>query len=67
MKTIRLSLAVLFTIALSLTSCTDTNDGTYVTPISISEKIQGTWAAISVKQTDETAKTAGQNTTDMGL
>ena len=67
MKTIRLSLAVLFTIALLLTSCTDTNDGTYIAPISISEKIQGTWAAISIKQTDEIAKTAGQTTTEMGL
>ena len=67
MKTIRLSLAVLFTIALSLTSCTDTNDGAYVTPISVSEKIHGNWAAISVKQTDEIAKTAGQTPTDLGL
>lgn len=47
--------------------CVDTNDGNYVAPISISEKIQGTWAAISVKQTDEIAKTAGQTPTDLGL
>ena len=67
MKTIRLSLAVLFSITLLLTSCTDTNDGTYIAPISIAEKIHGNWAAISVKQTDEIAKTAGQTPTDLGL
>ena len=59
---------LLFTVVLlALIACTDTNDGTFVAPISVSEKIHGTWAAISIKQTDEIAKTAGQTPTDLGL
>ena len=53
MKAIRYFFSAILTIVLLLSSCTDTNDGAYVAPISISEKIQGSWAAISVKQIDE--------------
>ena len=67
MKTIRYPFALILFLALQFTACTDTNDGSYVAPISIGEKIHGTWAAISVKQTDEIAKTAGQTPTDLGL
>lgn len=62
----RILVAFIVTVGI-FSACTDTNDGTYVAPISISEKIHGTWAAISVKQTDEIAKTAGQTPTDLGL
>lgn len=67
MKTIKFPIALLMCLALQISACTDTNDGSYVAPISISEKIHGSWAAISVKQTDEIAKAAGQTPTDMGL
>jgi len=49
------------------TSCATTDDGVYVAPISIAEKISGQWSAISVKQTDEIAKAAGESETDLGL
>ena len=67
MKTIKYFFAIIFTVTMLLASCTDTNDGVYVAPISISEKIQGSWAAISVKQIDEIAKTNGQTPTDLSL
>jgi len=60
-------LQVLFTLFLLLTACATTNDGAYVTPISISEKIGGQWSAISVKQTDEIAKAAGESVSELGL
>jgi hypothetical protein len=67
MKAIRYFFSAILTIVLLLSACTDTNDGVYVAPISISEKIQGSWAAISVKQIDEIAKTNGQTPTDLSL
>ena len=67
MKTTSRSFLILLVILTTFFACTDTNDGTYVAPISVAEKIHGTWAAISVKQTDEIAKTAGQTPTDLGL
>jgi hypothetical protein len=67
MRTIHYYFVVFMTMTLFFSSCADTNDGTYVAPISVAEKIHGTWAAISVKQTDEIAKTAGQTPTDLGL
>ncbi len=60
-------LPVLFTFFLLLTACATTDDGAYVAPISISEKIGGQWSAISIKQTDELAKAAGETVTDLGL
>lgn len=37
------------------TACSDTEDGSYVAPITLSEKINGQWVLNSIKQVDETA------------
>lgn len=36
------------------TACNDTEDGNYVAPITLGEKIQGKWALNSIRQVDET-------------
>lgn len=57
----------IFVLLLMLNACAITDDGVYVAPISISEKIGGQWSAISVKQTDELAKAAGESVSELGL
>jgi|WetSurSiteA1Bulk_404760.scaffolds.fasta_scaffold01344_3 hypothetical protein len=39
--------------------CTKTEDGVYTPPITVYEKIPGTWKMLSMKLIDETAKSAG--------
>lgn len=41
----------------SLTSCSDTEDGSFVAPITLSEKINGNWVLNSLVQTDEISTT----------
>lgn len=41
-----------------ITACSDTEDGSYVKPITISEKLHGEWILNSMKQVDEAT---GQN------
>ena len=36
------------------TACNDTDDGSYVAPITLGEKIQGKWTLKSIRQVDET-------------
>lgn len=43
----------MFCTGLLFTSCTETEDGSYVAPITLSEKINGTWMLNSIKQVDE--------------
>ena len=38
-----------------LTACNNTEDGSYVAPITLSEKINGKWVLNSIKQVDEIA------------
>lgn len=45
----------LFSTGAILTSCSDTEDGSYVAPITLSEKINGNWMLNSIKQVDEIA------------
>lgn len=40
---------------LCFTACNNTEDGSYVTPITLSEKINGKWVLNSIKQVDEIA------------
>jgi hypothetical protein len=39
-------------------SCNKTEDGSYVAPITVYEKVDGTWKLLSIKMIDETAKSA---------
>lgn len=48
-------------------SCNDTDDGSFVAPITISEKINGNWAVTSLKQVDEIAKANSQTPSEMTL
>ncbi|MDR2650926.1 MAG: DUF5004 domain-containing protein [Prevotellaceae bacterium] len=47
--------------------CADTDDGSYVSPITISEKTNGDWHLLSITQIDETAKKAGLNPSEISL
>jgi hypothetical protein len=67
MKTIKYPFAIILFLTMQFSACTETNDGTYVAPISISEKIQGNWAAISVNQIDEVAKAIDKTTSPLYL
>lgn len=51
----------------SFTACNDTDDGHFVEPITLFEKIQGEWIVKSVKQIDEIAKTNAQSPSEMTL
>lgn len=39
--------------------CTETDDGSFTPPITVYEKIPGTWQLLSLKLVDETARAAG--------
>ncbi len=49
-----------------LASC-DTDDGSYTAPITLYEKVGGTWALTGMKQTDEVAKAKGEKVTETDL
>ncbi|KAA6343700.1 hypothetical protein EZS27_008644 [termite gut metagenome] len=51
----------------SLVACNDTDDGSYVAPITTYEKIKGSWALKSLKQVDEIAKANLQSPSEMTL
>jgi hypothetical protein len=44
-----------------------TNDGSYVDPITLYEKIGGSWKLADIRQIDETAKAAGISTNEIDL
>jgi hypothetical protein len=44
-----------------------TDDGSYVAPITLYEKVGGVWNLSDIRQTDETAKTAGLSVTEQSL
>lgn len=58
-KTVKLlMLSAVMVTGLAFTSCEDTEDGSYVPPITLGEKIAGQWQLSSITQIDETnAKT----------
>lgn len=54
--------------ALLLPACTEgTDDGSYVAPVTLYEKIGGKWALTSIVQIDETAKVSGIKPDEMAL
>ncbi len=58
MKALKSSCALLLLsvmIFAGFTSCNDTDDGSYVPPITLGEKIHGKWVLKSLKQVDEIA------------
>lgn len=52
---------------LPFTACNDTDDGAYVAPITVYEKINGDWKITSLKQVDEIAKANSQSPSEMTL
>lgn len=57
----------LLAVILSFVACNDTDDGSYVAPITTYERIKGDWKVTSVKQIDEIAKANSQNPSEMTL
>jgi hypothetical protein len=50
------------------TACTDpTDDGSYVDPVTLYEKIEGEWTLADIRQIDETAKAAGISPDEISL
>ena len=56
---------LLFTVF--LVSCSQMDDGAYVEPITLNEKVKGSWYLMSLKMTDEAAKTAGKTAVDQNI
>lgn len=52
---------------LFLISCDKVDDGSYVTPISLQEKVKGKWILTDVVQIDETAKISGIKPDEINL
>lgn len=59
MKKRWLSFTVLLFLSTIWFSCNKTEDGSYVEPITVSEKINGQWQILSLTMIDEAAKSAG--------
>lgn len=67
-KDIRVLLLFLLFVAgglMALTSCNDTEDGSYVAPITLGEKVNGKWVLNSITQIDEVAGTESLNLTGL--
>lgn len=58
---------LLMVLVLPFTACNDTDDGSYVAPITVYEKINGDWKITSLKQVDEIAKANSQSPSEMTL
>lgn len=54
-------------VGLPFAACNETDDGSYVAPITSYEKMKGTWELRSIKQVDEIAKASSQNPSEMVL
>lgn len=60
-------LLLLMVLVLPFAACNDTDDGSYVAPITVYEKINGNWKVSSVKQVDEIAKANSESPSEMTL
>jgi hypothetical protein len=58
MKKTKLLIIVLIFMPALWYGCTKTDDGSYTAPITVYEKVNGTWNMFSIKMIDETAKSA---------
>jgi len=58
---------LLMVLVLPFAACNDTDDGSYVEPITVYEKIYGNWKVSSVKQVDEIAKANNESPSEMTL
>ncbi|WP_029906354.1 DUF5004 domain-containing protein [Prevotella sp. 10(H)] len=69
MKVLLKHLSVLFllTIMFSFTGCNDTDDGHFVEPVTLYEKVKGSWDLSDVLQIDELAITSGITPTEISL
>lgn len=67
MRTRILLFVCLMFFASSYIGCKKTNDGVYVEPIKLYEKLRGNWKLNEILQIDETAKTLGTPPTEISL
>ena len=58
---------LLMVVVLPFAGCNDTDDGSFVAPITIYEKVNGNWAVTAIKQIDEIAKANSQTPTEITL
>lgn len=66
-KETKLLVCLLLVSALSFTSCEKIDDGEYITPITLYEKVKGDWVLNDILQIDETAKIAGITPDEISL
>lgn len=65
MKPIKLLVFVF--VGLLVASCNKSDDGSYTDPITVNEKIQGTWNLMNLKMVDQYAKANGIEPSDQNL
>jgi len=58
---------IFLSVIVSFTACNDTDDGHHVDPITLYEKVQGSWNLTDILQIDETAITSGISPTEISL
>ena len=63
----KITVLILVSFLTLLYGCSKTEDGSYTPPITVYEKIPGTWKLLSIKMIDETAKAAGIKPDEMLL
>lgn len=67
MRTKQCLLWLCYSCILWLSACTKLDNGDYVKPITLYEKLRGTWTLTDLKQIDETAKIAGLKPDELSL
>jgi len=66
-KTTKFATFLLLTCVISFLGCNDTDDGSFVEPITLYEKIHGDWTLTNVLQIDETANSMGISPKEISL
>ncbi|MDL2212449.1 DUF5004 domain-containing protein [Bacteroides sp. OttesenSCG-928-D19] len=66
-KTTKLIVFLLLACMFPFIGCNDTNDGSYVEPITLYEKVNGSWSLTGIVQIDETAKVSGIKPDEISL
>jgi hypothetical protein len=66
-KTTKFATFLLLTCVISFLGCNDTDDGNFVEPITLYEKIHGDWTLTNILQIDETANSMGISPKEISL
>lgn len=62
-----LAVLLLLTVMFSFAACNDTDDGHFVEPVTLYEKVKGNWVLTEITEIDETAKVSGIKPDEINL